>query len=278
MLEGNHLNVELNFRCVDTLCRRVDLSQEVPIVDLSSVTFFKPFALVYLGMFLRYHNSQGKKFLVRPPTTQPARGYLATQNFWARFNFNPDFIQSEALHRLTTNTSLNDIIDVEHRDDIAEEIAHHIRLILVRNAVRVPAHLIAEVMSELTDNFAQHSQRRLAAVSMQYYPNMKVVVLAIGDSGVGIRSSLATNPTYSHLSAGSHWEAALKSFEPLVSRIPGSGTGLTDARQQVIDLDGFMLLATGDGYVKISPKGTEYGFMDYDLPGVQIQLTFPERS
>jgi len=111
---------------------------------------------------------------------------------------------------------------------------------------------------------------------MQYYPNREEVVLAIGDCGIGIRASLATNPKYSYLLGKPHHEAALKAFEPLVTRFAEGGTGLTEVQQGTVELGGTILFSTGDGYVRMSPTATEYGEMAFDLPGVQVQLSFPE--
>ena len=269
--------MNLTFMNVDQLCSTVDFSLDTPLLDLSNVTFFEPFALVYVGMFLRYHNSRGIKPRVKAPTSRQARDYLARQNFWARFNFNPNIIKEESLRRLTTSTSLNDIVDVERQESVAEDIAEKILVVLRRNSVAVRATAIAELMSELADNFAQHSERTLAAVAMQYYPKLQYVSLSIGDCGIGIRASLASNPKYSHIAQGPHHEAALKAFEPLVSRRAEGGTGLTEVREQTLKLGGTLILATGDGYVTISQRGTRFGAMAYDLSGVQIQLGFPER-
>lgn len=271
--------MRLDFFTVDHLCAGVDFTPQRPIIDLSNVTFFNQFALVYLGMFLRHHNSRGKAFNVIPPKNHSARIYLARQNFWKRFNFNPHVIKEENLRRFTTSTSPNDIVDVEKRDGIAEDIAEEILKVLHRNGVNVKIGIIAEVLSELVDNFSRHSGHTLAAVVVQYYPNLKRVLLAIGDCGIGIRSSLSSNPSYKYLANGPHYEAALKAFESLVSRTPGYGTGLTEVREQVINLGGHLTLATGDGYVIINKEGVaKFGQMAYDLPGVQIQLSFPEEG
>jgi len=268
--------VNLDFWCVDQLCSGIDCSEERPVIDLSSVTFFRPFSLVYLGMFLRYHNNNGKGFDIVAPNNSAARSYLAGQNFWERFNFNPDVIEKEKLIRFTNYTSLNDIVDVEKRPYIAEDIATGVSKVLRNNHARVKVSLVAELVCELVDNFAIHSKETLAVVAMQYYPNLHRVILAVGDCGIGIRSSLSSNPIYSHLADSPHWEVALKSFEPLVSRIPGCGTGLTEVRDGTIDLGGRLTLATGDGYVIIGQDGIQYGQMSYDLSGVQVEFSLPE--
>ena len=268
--------MNLDFWNVDQLCASVDFSIERPIIDLSGVRFFRPFGLVYLGMFLRHHNYCGKAFDVRMPSNTAARNYLAQQNFWARFNFNPEVIERENLSRFTTSTSLNDIVDVEKRRYIAEDIAIEVSKVLHNNTVRVKIGLLSELVCELVDNFALHSERTLAAVAMQYYPNLRRVVLAVGDCGIGIRSSLSSNPAYAYLADCPHHESALKAFEPLVSCISGCGMGLTDVRDEVINLGGRLILTTGDGYVIIGRDVTKYGKMSHDLPGVEVELSIPE--
>ena len=270
--------MNLDFSNVDQLCAKVDLRRKRPIIDLSKVRFFRPFSLVYLGMFLRYHNFRGKAFDIVAPENNTARGYLARQNFWERFNFNPDVIKGERLIRFTTSTSLNDMVDVEKRPNIADDIAVEILKVLRNNRVRVKVGLLSELVSELVDNFALHSERAFAVVAMQYYPNLHRVVLAVGDCGIGIRASLSTNPTFSHLIKRPHCEAALRAIEPLVSRIPGCGTGLTNVRDEILNLGGRVTLTTGNGYVIIAPQGIKYGNMSYDLPGVQAELSLPEEA
>lgn len=268
--------MHLCFENVDKICAGVDLQAEKPVIDLSGVTFFRPFALVYLGMFLRHHNETGKSFNINIPNNTRARNYLAQQNFWGRFNFDPESVQRENLRRFTNSTSLNDMVDIEKEPQIAETIADKVIAVLVRNHVRVNKSLIAELLSELVDNFAIHSKCLLAACAMQYYPNLDRVVFSVGDCGVGIRSSLSTNPKYASLAEEPHHKVALKAFEPLVSRLPEGGTGLFEVRDQVINLNGRLTLTTGDGYVIITQGQTTYGQMAYDLTGVQMELSFPE--
>lgn len=206
--------------------------------------------------------------------------YLTRQNFWERFNFNPDSIPQEILRRTITSTSPNDIVDIQRSPLIAEEIASSVKDVLSQcwnTSVQVD-YRIAELLSELVDNFAQHSGKTLGVFAMQWYPKNHQIVLAIGDCGVGIRSSLSSSAKHAYLSQASHREAALKAFEPLVTCRQEGGMGLTEAREGVLELGGSLLLATGDGYVIINGSGTRVGEMNYDLPGVQIELSFPERT
>lgn len=134
---------------------------------------------------------------------------------------------------------------------------------------------MAETVSELVDNFVQHSEESLAALHMQYYPNRGEVVVAVGDCGVGIRHSLAESPVYAYLRARPDHEAAFRAFGPMVSRKREGGTGLYDVKNAILELEGSVRLATGAGYVEFTPKSHRYGPKVHELPGVQIELRVP---
>src|SRR5467141_310125 len=105
--------MNLNFDNVDVVCSQVDLSGNNPTIDLSTVNFIEPFALIYLGMFLRHFNANGRSITVSLPTDSRPREYLVRQNFFGRFNFNPATIDPSLLRRFTGATSLNDVVDIE---------------------------------------------------------------------------------------------------------------------------------------------------------------------
>lgn len=266
--------MQLSYENVGDFCSRIDLSQPRPLINLSDVTFIQPFALVYLGMFLRLHNSEGTNFDVAVPREQFVREYLATQNFWERFNFDPDIIETEKLHRFTSATSLNDIVDIENRPYIGEDIASLVRELLIKTEIRVDVDEIEELVSELIDNFERHSTNNLAVFTMQGNPRR--LVIAIGDCGIGIRASLIQNPRHGYLANRPHYEAIRKAFEPLVSAKPEGGTGLTDAKSTIGRYSGTLTLMSGNGYFRLTSDGREIANRaSYDLPGVQIELTIP---
>lgn len=49
-----------------------------------------------------------------------------------------------------------------------------------------------------------------------------------------------------------------------------------DVRNAIDEMGGQMLLSTGDEYISIRKKQVAVGRMNYDLPGVQIELFLPE--
>ena len=246
------------------------------MIDLTDITFCEPFGLIYLGMFLRHFNALGKQFVVRAPKNRKVREYLARMRSWERFNFSEDTVEREKLLRHTASTSFNDIYDIETSLTIADEVYDKVLRVLRRSRVNIDKEGFAEAASELVDNFAQHSGSSLAACTMQYYPAVRRVDFAIGDCGIGIRGSLASNPTYVRVGGWEHSEAALVAFDPLVSRKPEGGMGLTGVREAIITSRGLLVLATGDGWVRIDGKVSEVvevGRMEIDLPGVLIELT-----
>ena len=267
----------LKWSNVDRVCAAVDFTQQPAVLDLSKATFFEPFALVYLGMFLRRTNGLGPALQVIPPRDAAASAYLATQQFWDRFNVNVQRAGEAKLRVFSNSTSLNDIVDIEQRVQVAESVDEAVVDLLRRENVRVNSGEIGGLIAELVDNFAQHARSSHAALAMQWYPKIGRVLFAIGDSGIGIRASLSSREDYSALAGKPHWEAAAKALDPLVTRKAEGGTGLTDVADGVKALWGNMTLTTGNGYVRITRMGRTAGEMAYDLTGVQVEMSFPER-
>ena len=167
-------------------------------------------------------------------------------------------------------------MDIERRPGIAEDIAEAVTKVIRNSGASFDAYRIGELVSEIVDNFAQHSGRILGVFATQYYPQSNRLTLAFGDCGVGIRESLSSNPNYSYLADGTHRDAVVTAFEPLISRRPEGGMGLTEVHEGIIDLGGTLFLSTGDAHVQIKGRSFTTGESLYDFAGVQIGLSFPE--
>ena len=270
--------MNLSYTNIDVFCRGVDLTQQQPTIDMTPVTFVEPFALIYLGMFLRHHNRQGRYFKIMPPVSAPVNSDIESQNFLARFNIRTPPTNSTAttvVRRFNPETSFNDIIDIENVAYVAEDIGYKVRDLLRSEKIQVDTLRVEEWISELVDNFSQHSEEELAACAVQWSPNRGHLHFAIGDCGIGIRKSLSKKSEFSSLQHRDHREAAKKSLEPGVGRKIEGGMGLTDVSQNVADIGGSLFLATGDGWVEVRGNRTRTGSQEYDLPGVQINLSVP---
>lgn len=253
---------------------RVDLKQETPVIDLSFVTFIEPFALIYLGLFLRHHNSKEKYLEWIVPKDAAVREYLSRMNFYERFKFSSG--DNESQKALGSETSFNDIIDIKNEPGIAEEIGERLKRLLIRNSVKVNIEKACYITQEIVDNFAQHSRETLAAMSVQWFPQGGWLSLTFGDCGVGIKRSLTQNPKYRYLMDKTDQEAILKAFEPLVSRREQAGMGLTQTKEIILEEKGSLFLSSNTGYFAIREGKPWCGQIQFNLPGVQMEIKLPE--
>lgn len=270
--------MELTISSIGKFCSRLNFEKNSCEIDLREVTFFSPFGLLYLGMFLRNYCARGIGFTVLLPDNGKAREYLARQQFWKRFNFDEESIAQESPLRFTTGTSLNDIIDIKKHDYIGEEIGDMVRGVLLQNGCYSAPDKIANMIAELVDNFAQHARRQFAALALQYYPSLQILRVALADCGVGIRASLSENPQHRWLLNRPHHIAAIEALTPGVSRKHEGGIGFLDILNGVDDLSGVLFLATGDEYIRVRRRKVTHGPMHFDLSGVQIELRLPVGS
>lgn len=267
--------MNLTFWNIGRRCATVRLADTQPTVDLSDVTFITPFALLYLGMFLRSFNAQGKSFVVKLPQEQKVMDYLTRQQFWDRFNFDADKGTMGGIQWRPTLTSLNDIVDLDRRiPNLAEGLAYEVTQILAANAVALPVIPIEEVVAELVQNFVDHAGKQIAAFMVQYYPRIHTFSIAIGDCGQGIRARLSSQPQYAFLRKRPHREAVMEAFQYGVSAKPQGGAGFSTILEGVETLEGELRLATGDEYVIASKGKRRAGPMGFPLSGVQVELVF----
>lgn len=245
------------------------------MVDLSSVTFITPFAMVYLGMFLRYHSHRGCAFHWREPEDEKVRSYLASMRFYERFRFEPSFVLERQAGRSELSTSLNNILDVRKDPDSGDEVARQAADALQR----VPARPgpVAYIISELVDNFVQHSGTELPGTfTWQWFPQRGVLSLALGDCGLGIRTTLQRNEDFAHVGDWPDEKTISLALEQRVSCQPGHGMGLTETVEHVIEARGRLIIASGSGRVIIDQGGRMApGKTGNELPGVQIGIQLP---
>ncbi|MFW6158544.1 MAG: hypothetical protein ACOC8E_04215 [Planctomycetota bacterium] len=261
-------------------CSAIDLAAERPTLNLSEIDWIDPFALIYLGMFLRYHNAKGRFFRFVQPEARAVRSYLARMRFYERFNFTDTVIDTEKLFRFEASTSLNDIVDIKKEPDVDERVAERV-IDMVRGggcSLHGDPGTLHVIVTELVNNFSRHSGQTLAAFMPQWFPQKGYLCLALGDCGLGIRRTLQRNPEYAYLAQKSDAAAIVLAFRPLVScQGPAlGGTGLADVRETVADADGLLFIASGRDYAMMDEAGhTRTGPVEHDLPGVQAEVRLP---
>ena len=269
--------MRLTLENVDQFCSGVVMSDNSPVIDLSRITFIEPYGLIYLSMFIRYHNRHNMVFRIITPHSTSVTKYLSSQRFWDRNNIVGNDPRLAPNNKAGRSTSFNDIIEIERGMDAADDIGLKVFDKLSKSSVGIQVSLVAELATELVDNFSLHSGEQLAACVLQLYPNLRRVDFAIGDCGIGIRDSLAENPKYGHLATAPHRTAALKALEDGVTGRHEGGTGFGTIRENIIELNGQMFLSTGDGWIQIvsDQDGVLSGDGAYDLAGVQIEISIP---
>lgn len=263
---------------IASFCSNIDLDPAKPTIDLRPVESIGPFAVIYLGAFVRYWNSQGKLFTIEVSRSGSLRRYLDLQNFWDRFNF--EFEGDGAQPKLQTvkPTSFEDIVplDIVAEPRIAEDLEQWTQEILQEWDLHISPSAISTIVVELIDNAVRHSRSHInapACMIFQLFPDDHYVEVALADSGVGIRQNLSAKYHVSNDRA-----AVVRAFEDGVTSKDEGGTGLSTIMENVERLDGSLFLSTGEGYV-IANHTTKYNLMsstaDYNLPGVQVQITIP---
>ena len=274
--------MNLTINSIDSFCNDIVLrnpgSGKNPIrstINMQSVTFVEPFALIYLGMFINYQRGLGYRFKARPPQSQKVREYLNSQKFWLRHRFNADSIAYPP--SMGYLTSFNDIVEINSEGGVGNNIGDKVREMISRDHLaRRNAYEVGELVSELVDNFAQHSQETHAACVVQRYPKIGRTDFAIGDCGIGIRKSLVQNSAYEHLNRQTDREAAQLAFTPGVSRRTEGGMGLGEVSDNVQNLNGQLFLATGNGWVLFHGESPSSGDQECYLPGVQVEVSIPD--
>ena len=189
--------------------------------------------MICLGMFIIHHRTLGRRFQVRPPLNRRARNYLNSQNFWERFGFDwqPPSYSASRGHL----TSFEDIVQIGRTGDVGNEVGDRVRDLLSRDPYDALRNIdqVGDLVSELVDNFAQHSEASHAACVLQRYPKIGLTDFAIGDCGIGIRESLSQNKEFERLKRLRHREAARIAFRMRASRRAEGGMGLPEVMESV---------------------------------------------
>jgi len=266
----------LNTTNVDQFCASIDLSQERPLIDLSQVTWIDTYALIYLGLYIRHFNSNGTTFGWRCPTRRSVRNYLARQQFYKHFNFDPKFVQDEHLICTPSSTCWNDIKEITNERYIAEYIADEVRDLLFTNGVRTFVNDISEIAAEVVQNFAEHSTQERAVVTIQWFPRLKWLTLAVGDCGIGVKTALSSK--YPKVAKMPDLYAIVEAFKPGITSKYEGGTGLTNIEQTVIQVSGSLFFSSNGGYLKVAKGKRFIGDMTFNYPGVQIAIGFPAEA
>lgn len=180
-------------------------------LDLSRATFFDPYGIVALVIFLGSLPAEAlpvrlklNGFPVPKNEKWPERGpvsYLTRMGFWEEVGAKLDLCGGQMPHRAPWSEDKNVLIDVtvlHSRDAIHVMLRKTGEILQSLGFTPIGRGHVMEVLSELSSNVLDHAQSELGGVvSTQTYRSRqtgrKYLVMSIGDAGIGVRASLSNN-------------------------------------------------------------------------------------
>lgn len=265
---------ELTVKTIDQLLDRI-VSQESAKLDLSSVEFVDPYALLLLGLALRYRLARRLPLRVQWPRSQYVRSWMDDMGFAKEVR---SFRRSRRELHLLTSSALQPITLISKEEDVSRLVCAFDFCLSKRYPLTNESrNAFVKVMLELFQNIPQHSNATgevedphgLAA--MQDYTDS--IFLGVADMGIGLRRSLSLRDEFALLSD----KGALKKvvFEGMSRFVdPGHGGELQRIAQLVRKWDGLLAIRSGEALVYMD---VEQGDV-YDapfFPGVQIAVRLP---
>lgn len=273
--------------------------QEGPLeLDLMHVSFVDPFGMVGLVLFINHLPEEARPVRLRmsgfdwqsgeqstPGGATNAASYLTRMNFWdavfERIDAPPGKIPLRPKGLVDKNVLL-DVTNFRTHDAISIML-HQTGEILQNLGYTVTARgHVLEVLSELCSNVLLHANTLFGGVAaMQTYRNRagtRYVVMSIGDAGIGVRKSLANNPSLaSRLESDS--QALGVAVQAGASRFGtgGHGGGLTRVLEIARRYGGRVAFRSGEGALAFNGAIDERRTFDAAFSkGTQLRIALPE--
>ena len=244
-------------------------------LDLRSLRFIDPFALLLLDLALRDARAAGHPLRVEWPTLPAVRRWMIDMRFFADTKIvSPDLPLPEA------GTALQPIVTIESEEHVSRLVDAFERRLCERFPIDdAPRRRFLRILLELCQNIPQHSNATEdvpdphGIAAMQDYQDG--VLLAIADKGIGFRKSLALRAGMGDLDDATAISSVVLDG---ISRFrdPGHGRELQRIFRLVRSWDGTVAIRSGQALLYHSPLGGDL----YDVapfPGVQIALRIPRR-
>ena len=237
---------------------------------LSGWEFFDPYSLVFLLLLARH---SGIEFSLGDQN--PALHYLAQIGF-----FDVIARPSGPRHSPTNADILLKITPIERTQDLTDAL----KRLLSSTATILREHLsytsedtslFLGAFTEVAQNIVDHSGDRGLATAQVYTTKKgsRFAAIAVGDLGIGIRSSLSQR--YPKQFANDVI-AIRKAFDPAVSRLANRGWGLTQVRSITEKYNGTLWVRSCQGLVKFHRQFSSY--QTHHFPGTQISIYLEERT
>jgi hypothetical protein len=266
----------LTVETIDGVLENV-FEQGATAIDLRSVRFVDPYALLLLELLVREMAEQQSAFRIEWPEAPTVRRWMNAMGFVVTgVGATPAIVPStrdarSALQPITPITDeggIGRVVDGFHRR-LAE------RYPLTESSRRT----LTAMMIELFQNIPHHSNATgeiadpHGIAAMQDYEDS--IFLAIADKGVGLRGSLGLRPGYDEITDSQALDAILRDG---LSRFADAGRG--GELQRIVGVvrswDGAFALRSGSALLYFDERGGDI----YDVPqfsGVQLAIRLPLR-
>jgi len=244
---------------------------EIKLV-FQSRTSFTSGALAMLCAWGLLRRSQGCHFVLSPSARQADISYPSRMDLFHHLGINhhETFQRHDPAGRFQPLLTVGK--DASPMNEAVEKLLDVVRNRFARSEQFLPA--LSWIVQELIDNIANHAQSPVpGVVCAQYYPSRQRLDLAIWDTGLGLKKTLATR----YPIIFSHGDAISKSLEGDITRDPDAfqGNGLSGAHEIVNANRGEMHIWTGNAtYSLLADKKPSFKLtqQNRDLPGTGVLL------
>lgn len=253
----------------------LELSEPAVIhLDLSRLTFIGPACMALMVATVRRARETGMlaRGDVTYPTSVPVSTYLKRMDVIRVLFEREDVAIEDDVERSETEG----LKECEHFSSdvgcarVAKGLAGAIQEAVKTDSVT--SHSLQVCLNELTENVFFHAETEIGGfAAAQAFKNSQEIELAIVDLGVGIASSLSTNPEFAD-EFYDDLSAINTAIRPTVTATPerNSGYGLALTRLLLEINDGRLIVWSGEGKVEFGEKPTEKR-VDR-LPGTAVVL------
>jgi len=264
---------------ISTFDRRLDPLAES--CDLRDLTFLDAYGLVGIASALRAGLNDSPDLEVRLPVNERTRAHLTAMGFAA-------FLHQHGLSPSVPDQGTADVSDVVvplRSAQVAggdQALSHLLWEQLRAHVDPQVLEAVTEGVWEIVANAFEHSGSDAQVMAQVYRTNRggqaphhdDRVQVVVGDIGRGVHGSFQATgvrkPT-------DELEAIHLALEYLVTSVPddpGRGQGLSTTMEQVLRLEGRMIVRSGDALVAIDQGGRE-GRRVAHIPGVIVALSLP---
>jgi anti-sigma regulatory factor (Ser/Thr protein kinase) len=273
------------------LNRSAEIGGERLVFNAKHVRWTSPYGLIGLLAVGRVARDRtGLAPRIEAPDSRDVRRYWDRMDFWhvahQVYDLEPVSTRahgaSDALLEITAIQSHHDVHAVVER--VRERAAA-----ILENRLHYPKPSVIHfsvMLSEVCQNIIEHAEADGWVCAQTYHYRERlgrdVLMLAVGDVGIGFEGSLAAEHARRHgegWSAAAALEAALLHGESRF-RDPGRGQGLQAIRRQVGKWDGMLGIRSGNAMIALVPEWETIPPLQRGLegfPGAQILVVMPAR-